>query len=105
MLLNDVDYKNARVAKAVEEYFNTLNPLCLRQFVPKTYVPMSLVIEQFKTMALGYELKGDNGYVYLPFEYEQEVDIANMIAKRLTDGRQTPVPDEGLPKNRAQSQR
>lgn len=105
MLLNDVDYKNARVAKAVEEYFNTLNPQCLRQFVPKTYVPMSLVIEQFKTMALGYELKGDNGYVYLPFEYEQEVDIANMIDKRLTDGRQTPVPDEGMPKNRAQSQR
>ena len=98
LLLNDVDYKNARVAKAVEEYFNTLNPQCLRQFVPKTYVPMSLVIEQFKTMALGYELKGDNGYVYLPFEYEQEVDIANMIAKRLTDGRQTPVPDEEITK-------
>ena len=98
LLLNDVDYKCASIVKAVNEFIDTNNPLCLRQYVPDAKVPMTLVIEHFKTMALGYELKGDNGFVYLPFEYEQEVDIADIIAKRLTQNRQQTISDEEIAK-------
>ena len=98
LLLNDVDYKSANIVKAVNEFINTNNPLCLRQYVPNAMVPMTLVIEQFKTMALGYELKGDNGFVYLPFEYEQEVDIAGILAKRLTENHRQTISDEEIDK-------
>ena len=48
LLLNDVDYKSANIVKAVNEFINTNNPLCLRQYVPNAMVPMTLVIEQFQ---------------------------------------------------------
>ena len=98
LLLNDVDYKSANIVKAVNEFINTNNPLCLRQYVPNVVVPMTLVIEQFKTMALSYELKGDNGFVYLPFEYEQEVDIADILAKRLIENHRQTISDEEIDK-------
>lgn len=49
-------------------------------------------------MALSYELKGDNGFVYLPFEYEQEVDIADILAKRLTENHRQTISDEKIDK-------
>lgn len=84
MLLNNIDYRKDSVLKTKIEGFIKNNDISqISGFIANEKVSINSVIEEFKVMALDYSIKGDNGYAYLPFVYEQEVESADIISRRL----------------------
>ena len=83
LLLNSVDYRKDSAKTAIAEFIKNNNFSLVSRFVGNEVVSLKKVIEEFKVMALDYSIKGDNGYAYLPFVYEQEVESAEIISRRL----------------------
>lgn len=83
LILNGVDFRREKANKAIISYVETNNHQIFN-LVQQETVSLKKVIEQFKTMALAYDLMGDNGYVYLPTVYNQECEIAQIMGKRLS---------------------
>ena len=83
LLLNSVDYRKDSTKSAIADFSRNNNFSQVSRFVGNEVVSLKKVIEEFKVMALDYSIKGDNGYAYLPFVYEQEVESADIITRRL----------------------
>lgn len=81
LILNGVDWRrlDRRATKALEAH----DLSALRTSLRKEDVNYKLVKDQFVIMALASELKGDNGYAYLPLPYQQETETAKIISERL----------------------
>lgn len=83
LLLNSVDYRKDNAKAAIADFSKNNNFSLVSRFVGNEVVSLKKIIEEFKVMALDYSIKGDNGYAYLPFVYEQEVESAEIISRRL----------------------
>lgn len=81
LLLNGYDVK--RIKSAISSYQETQNLETIRKFISNPVVKFNTVVNEFKRMALDLSIKGDNGCAYLSSVYEQEVESADIISRRL----------------------
>lgn len=94
LILNGVDWRrlDRRANRALEMH----DLSALRTSLRKEDVNYKLVKDQFVIMALASELKGDNGYAYLPLPYQQETETAKIISERLMRTDTTEASDEDV---------
>lgn len=94
LILNGVDWRrlDRRANRALEAH----DLSTLRTSLRKEDVNYKLVKDQFVIMALASELKGDNGYAYLPLPYQQETETAKIISERLMRTDTTEASDEDV---------
>ena len=94
LILNGVDWR--RLDRRANRALETHDLSALRTSLRKEDVNYKLVKDQFVIMALASELKGDNGYAYLPLPYQQETETAKIISERLMRTDTTEVSDEDV---------
>lgn len=94
LILNGVDWR--RLDRRANRALETHDLSALRTSLRKEDVNYKLVKDQFVIMALASELKGDNGYAYLPLPYQQETETAKIISERLMRTDTTEASDEDV---------
>lgn len=83
LLLNQIDYTQNKVKKSIDAFLKDHNFSSVFRQVVVEDVPLECVVTEFKNMAVEGTIKGDNNYVYLSSEYNQENDVADIMVTRL----------------------